>query len=103
MGADNVKMHEYVTNAIHVGGVRFYSVGERCLAARLQNGKIALTFEKESIILDKGWYLKGYEDPVAMRQLEDDLFIEAIESALFAIRMVTWLKQGLGEDDEQQS
>ena len=56
-------MREYTTRTHHLGGVRSYPAGTSCLCARLPSDVAVLTFEDESIVLGRHWYLDGYESP----------------------------------------
>jgi hypothetical protein len=66
MSYPNVHMHEYVTRTRHEGQISVYPAGTPCLAARMPDGKVVLTFEKEAIILGAGWYIEGHENPERM-------------------------------------
>lgn len=96
-GSVEMRWHPYTTRARHVAygdptlcGFRVYEIGTLCLAARLHNYQVVLTFDDLSLILGEEWYIAGVEDPLSVQPkwvrdihaIEDACFIEALNKAI---------------------
>jgi hypothetical protein len=92
-----IRWHPYTTRHRHIicgygalPGLKVYASGMACLATRLPDYRVVLTFDDVSVILAEEWYLEGVEDPRLIHPkwvrdihaIEDANFIKAIEEAL---------------------
>jgi hypothetical protein len=95
--AAELTWHPYVTRSRHIAygdgalpGLKVIKAGTPCLATRLPDYRIVLTFDTLSIILTEHWYLEGVEDPrlIApkwvreLQDIEDARFIEYLNLAI---------------------
>ena len=100
MTGPDLKWHPYVTRARHLvfgeptlPGLRVYEIGTPCLAARLPDYRVVLTFDDVSLVLGDDWYIGGVEDPNllpsrAVRGLyviEDAFFLKDLDAAILAL------------------
>jgi hypothetical protein len=97
-----VHWHPYKTRSRHLvygdgalSGLRVYPAGTSCLAARLPDYRVVLTFDDVSLVLgDGGWYIEGVEDPRLLvprhvreiQDLEDARFVEDLNLAIEVLR-----------------
>lgn len=91
-----MRWHPYTTRTRHFAyagalpGLVAFEVGTPCLATRLPDYQVALTFDDLSIILGEDWYIVGVEEPHSVppkwvrdvQAVEDAYFIEIINRAL---------------------
>jgi hypothetical protein len=95
----DMRWYPYTTRARHLAygdgalpGLRVIPAGTPCLAARLHDCRVVLTFDDLSIVLGEDWYIEGVEDPRMIPSrwtrdiyaIEDAKVMEAIEAAIEA-------------------